>query len=138
MIILEEKNSANNISPDLTPMLDILFILLFFLMLSSGIIFKSLNVDLPKSSNKNLKQIDNPNHLVLEIHPDFYLINQQKADNFVSLKRIIDDISFSNSNKDFVIAGDKNVSLERFLEILTYLQTKNIQTANILINEKND
>lgn len=138
MIILKEENSINDISPDLTPMIDILFILLFFLMLSSGIIFKSLNLDLPKGSNENLKQFDNPNNLILEIHPNFYLINDQKADNFESLKKIIDEINFTNSDKELLIAGDKSISLERFLEILTYLQVKNIQTANILINEKND
>lgn len=130
--------SLRDLAPDLTPMLDMLFIILVFLMLSSGVIFKALELKLPSSSNSNLEPYQQSNNLLLEIHPDFYLLEEQKITDFNILKQRLDQMDLVSSDKELIIAGDKNVSIETLLNLLTYLQAKQIKTANILMNDENE
>ena len=139
MIFLPNEDSKDgtlrDLIPDLTPMLDVLFILLLFLMLSQGIIFKALDLNLPSSSNSKLKNYDNPKNIILEIHDDFYVLDEQKITEFDNLTNLIAQLNLKESDQELIIAGDKNVAIEKLLNLLTFLQSQNIKTANILMKD---
>ena len=50
-------SSGDTLSPDLTPMLDILFIMLVFFMLTTGIVLQSLELELPSAVKEELADI---------------------------------------------------------------------------------
>ena len=51
----ENEGFLKDLIPDLTPMLDILFILLIFFMLAVGQVFQTMDLTLPKSTAQEIQ-----------------------------------------------------------------------------------
>lgn len=122
-----------DLAPDLTPMLDILFILLVFFMLTAGAVFQSLDLTLPEDKTDSVPPLEAREHIVVEIKPDEYLIDKKSINEFNTFKDIFAKTRQDFPEREVVIAGDKEVSIERFLEVLTYLKSQDIDAANILM-----
>lgn len=141
MIKIQDKyqrdNPANDLSPDLTPMLDILFIMLVFFILTAGAVFQSLDLTLPSSVAEELSILNEPKHIMLEIRKQEYTLDGKKIDNFNDLKKTIPELLKIKPDYELVIAGDKNISIERLLRVLTYLQAQGISAANLLMQNEN-
>ena len=127
----------HDLTPDLTPMLDILFILLVFFMLTAGVVFQSLDLKLPSSVSEDLPAVSEFRHMVLEIHEDSYVIDGKTVADFAKLKSILPQLIQEKPESELVIAGGRQVAIERLLKVLVYLQSQGIEAANILMqNEK--
>jgi biopolymer transport protein ExbD len=131
----ENEGFLKDLIPDLTPMLDILFILLVFFMLTIGQVFEGMDLTLPKSTAQKIQQTQIDNMIVLSLgdHENSYAINNRK---FVTIEGFKSDILKTvqdNPDEKIILAGDRTVSLERLLNILTFLNDNGIQTANILM-----
>ncbi|MCG8491560.1 MAG: biopolymer transporter ExbD [Sneathiellales bacterium] len=122
-----------DLAPDLTPMLDILFILLVFFMLTAGAVFQSLDLTLPEDKTDSVPPLEAAQHIVVEIKKNEYLIDKKSLKDIAAFKSAFSKIRQDFPKREVVIAGDKEVSIERFLEILTYLKSQKIDAANILM-----
>ena len=137
MIRLQKTSSKGileDFSSDLTPLLDILFILLLFFMLTSGAILPSLRLNLPSGVSQSI--VANRNQNLLEIKDGAYALNGKIFSDFQYLKHEIEKIAQKSQGIPWVIASDKNASIELLLNVLWYLQSKEIHTANILMKKK--
>lgn len=138
MITLKQKSSSelsNSFLPDLTSMLDILFILLVFFMITAGTTFRSLNLNVPSSASKDLSFIPSINRILLEIDHDKYALNGEIIYDFEILKIQLLKIISDNPAYEIIISGDKNITISRLLEILIYVQSQKIKIVNILIKQ---
>ena len=131
----ENEGLLKDLIPDLTPMLDILFILLVFFMLTIGQVFESMDLTLPKSTAQEIQKTQMDNMIVLSLgYPEnSYAINNKKFEDIGSFKTEILKTVEDNPEQKIILAGDRTVSLERLLNILTFLNDNGIQTANILM-----
>ena len=130
--------TLRDLAPDLTPMLDILFILLVFFMITAGAVFQSLDLTLPSSVAEELSIVNEPKHIMLEIRESGYAIDGNAINDFATLKKLVPDAIKAKPEHELIIAGDKNIPIEQLLKVLTYLQSQGIEAANILMqNEKN-
>lgn len=130
--------TLRDLAPDLTPMLDILFILLVFFMITAGAVFQSLDLTLSSSVAEELSIVNEPKHIMLEIREDSYAIDGKLISGFQELKQLVPDTIKAKPEHELIIAGDKNIPIEQLLKVLTYLQSQGIEAANILMqNEKN-
>ena len=139
MISLRDTNTQeqSNLSvPDLTSMLDIFFILLFFLMLIVGSVFQTLDIKLPKSVSTQLPLLESEKKILLEIGVEGYALNGQKLADFAELKSRFPAVLKSKPDHKLLIAGEKSISMERLLQVLTYLQSQNVELANIIMQNK--
>jgi len=130
------ETDFNDFLPDLTPMLDILFILLVFFMLTAGAVFQSLDLTLPSSVAEELSLLQEPKHITLEIRQDGYAVDGKQVQGFNELKLIIPSVIKQKKGYDLIVAGDKGISIERFLKVLTYLQSQGILAASILMQKE--
>ena len=139
MINLDYQNiQSDEVIFDLTPMLDVIFILLIFFILSIGQVFQTLDLQLPSSvSNKSAMTNDVNKNIILEIGKKNYALNGKKTANFMELKAMIMQTIKSKSKNKLIVMGDKSIRLERLLLVLTFLQEKGIKAVNILMQEKN-
>lgn len=141
MIKLSHHNPNStlfDLMPDLTPMLDILFILLVFFLLTAGTVYKALDLNLPSSVTEELSISNTPKHIMLEIRDNAYAIDSKTIMSFEELRAEITNAIKNKPGYEVIIAGDKTISIEKLLNVLTYLQSQGIQAANILMkNEKN-
>ncbi len=85
----QSDHSLGELVLDLTPILDILFILLVFFMLTAGAVLQAINIDLPASGNDAIEVIDEPKHILLEINAGGYTLDSDSAANFAELQALI-------------------------------------------------
>ena len=86
MIKLKHNTDENDFSQsalDLTPLLDILFILLVFFMLTSGLTALFFDLNLP-SSEKNLSAGDSHKQITIAIHPNHYQLDSKRFTDFAT------------------------------------------------------
>lgn len=129
----QQRNVFESLAPDLTPMLDILFILIVFFMLTAGTVFQSLDVTLPEGVKEALQPTPTEQQLVLEIQQNAYILDGKKFSDTETIKQAL---KVKSDSKNLVIAAGKDITAERLLKMLTFLQAQNIQTANILMTEE--
>jgi biopolymer transport protein ExbD len=118
---------------DLTPVIDIVFILLIFFIVSS--VFKkeelALILDLPKSSAKEMK---------VEEEQIFIELNQEKLAikgievSFESLEANLKAVK--NKEKAVVVKIDKKVEYQRVIKVLDLLQKYNLSNLALVTNEE--
>lgn len=140
MITLQSEDShggtLRDLAPDLTPMLDILFILLVFFLLTVGTVLRSLDLQLPSAVEEELEQLNEPKHIMLEIRESSYALDGKEFDHFVELKEAIKESRAARPEHEIIVAGDRQISIEKLLKVLTYLQSQGIEAANILMQKE--
>ncbi|MCY4324455.1 MAG: biopolymer transporter ExbD [Betaproteobacteria bacterium] len=124
-----------DIAVDLTALLDILFVLLVFFMLTAGIALQSLDLKLPASDKANLPAPVPGAAAVLEIRPAGYAIDGQLVSDLDQLGALL-AASSSDRNRRLIIAGDRDIPLQRLLEVLTYLKGQGVEAASILMQNR--
>ena len=125
-----------DLAPDLTPMLDILFILLVFFMITAGAVFHSLDLKLPSSVSEELTLINEPKHIMLEIREDAYALDGRVVADFDTLQSAISETIMAKPEHELIVAGDRRVAIEKLLKVLTYLQSQGVESANILMQDE--
>jgi biopolymer transport protein ExbD len=132
----QQANNWQEVLPDLTSMLDILFILIVFFMLTLGTVYQSLDLILPSSITEELPNEDLGKKILLEIGYERYALEGKPIEEFSALKREITIAIKNKPEHELIIASDKSIPIEKLLMVLTYLQSQGIQAANILMKNE--
>lgn len=119
------------ISPDLTPLIDVVFLLLIFFMVST--VFKkdelALNLSLPKSSAETLS-VENK-QIEIEVSSD-YIALSGKIISFDDFEKKIFEIASQNKDKTLIVRIDKEVRYERVTKVLDILQKNNLNNLALV------
>ncbi len=120
------------ISPDLTPLIDVVFILLIFFIVSS--VFKkeelALALDLPASSAKELEVEQKQINIELSDKSLAYL---GKVVTFEKLDTNLSNVE--KKDKPVIVRIDKNVKYERVVKVLDLLQKYSLTNLALVTNE---
>jgi biopolymer transport protein ExbD len=130
------KNIIGDLLPDLTPLLDVVFMLIIFLILSINTTSFSLEVNLPEDKDNIAKEISDQDQI--EIHllsSNMWQINEEKFDNEQKFRNYLLNYYQKNKNEKIVIIADKNSTSQKLISILTFLKKENIQMADILVKK---
>ncbi len=130
--------ALRDIAPDLTPMLDILFMLLVFFLLTAGSVLQSLELNLPSAVEEELADVRTPKHILLEIRTETYALDGEEMPDFAALKETLDSAVAAKPEHELIVAGDRKIAIERLLRVLTYLQSRGIDAANILMQKETE
>jgi biopolymer transport protein ExbD len=130
------SGTLRDLAPDLTPMLDILFILLVFFLLTAGSVFQSLDLKLPSSVEEEVELINAPKHIMLEIREGSYALDGEELSRFEDLKASLKTKLVEKPDYEVIVAGDRRIAIEDLLKVLTYLQSQGIDAANILMQKE--
>ncbi len=139
MIQSHSRYTEDEFKPDLTPMIDIIFIVMVFLLLTANVSVQTLNVDIPKTDESS--QLSTPDKPVISIG---ILHNEEE-------KWALDGVKFSDwsaftaellkthdtyPDKPFVIAADKKAEVESMLNLFAFMQKHKISATNIVMEEQ--
>lgn len=134
MKFLRKKNSE--ISLEVTPLIDIVFLLLIFFILNSQFEkLTSMELNLPKVNSEQLDEINGKN-LVIEITAiEEIILNGQKLSEitFNSLNNYIKE-NFSQFSSA-VISADSNTKYKYLVTIMDVLNRNNFETVEINATE---
>lgn len=113
MDFIRQKSERPHIN--ITPLVDIIFILLIFFMVSSNFISPSIRMELPKALfEEKLEKVD----LVVTADKEGNLyINRQKT-GLDDLERGLKEKMVSLGKYDIIFRGDKNIGYELFVTVL--------------------
>ncbi|MGY2575879.1 ExbD/TolR family protein [Vibrio sp. C8] len=139
MIQSHSRYSEDEFKPDLTPMIDIIFIVMVFLLLTANVSVQTLNVDIPKTEEAS--QLSSPDKPVISIG---ILHNEEE-------KWALDGVKYSDwkifttellktrstyPDKPLVIAADKKADVESMLNLFAFMQKHQISATNIVMEEQ--
>ncbi len=127
------KNKRELLTPDITPLIDIVFILLIFFIVSS--VFKkeelALNLTLPNSSAKELEVEIKQLNIELSTNTLAYLGKEMTFTQFdTKLSNII------KRDKPVIVRIDKDVTYERIVKVLDILQKYDLNNLNLVTTEE--
>lgn len=144
MIQSHSQFSDEEFKPDLTPMLDIIFIVMVFLLLTANVNVQTLNVDIPKT--EEISALTRPDKPVISVG-----ILHTNAEAITANKWAVDGTEFSDwaqftaalltarqqtPDKPIVIAADKKADVETMLNLLAFMQKHHISATNIVMEER--
>jgi biopolymer transport protein ExbD len=120
------------LSLDLTPLIDVVFILIIFFIVSSS--FKkenfALNLTLPQGANA--AKMINKNIVSIELNQNDIAYNGEKID-FIKLQEKLEKIA--NKQEAITVKIDKSVPYQKVVELLDILQFNNLSNLS-LVTEK--
>ncbi|MCP4969244.1 MAG: biopolymer transporter ExbD [Arcobacter sp.] len=123
------RKKPESISPDLTSLIDVVFILLIFFIVSS--VFKkeelALILDLPSSKAEEL-EIEKK-EVFIEISENKFAIFGKEV-NIVELDKRLSNITKKNNN--IIVRIDKNVRYERVVKVLDNLQKYDLNNLSLV------
>lgn len=128
-------NIVTDLMPDLTPLLDVMFMLIVFFLLTANAVPYALDVNLPQDSEEITQAVEDPDMLSVTLLPDQngWKINEvsyQKEQEFKEALKIK-----AQDNKKVIIIGDKEVSMEKLLMVMAFLRKHNIEAADIVMEK---
>lgn len=132
-------DSSSHDWPFLVPMLDVVFILLFFFIVMSNTAQYVFDINLPKpdSSYSNPVTETNPDKdIKVFIKANVFLLDDKKFDNSQELKDYIVEVAKGDTKMRITVASDRTVELEKFLDIMTFLKSKGFENVDILMKKE--
>jgi biopolymer transport protein ExbD len=118
---------------DIAPLIDVIFLLLIFFMLSSSFTFQSgINVKLPKAVTSDVIKEEN---WVVTITSENVLYLNGKV---VTLKELATQLSKPQfKQKPLVIKSDRRASVGRIVDVWDLCRNLGIEKINIATNQEN-
>ncbi|APU75673.1 biopolymer transporter ExbD [Vibrio parahaemolyticus] len=135
MIKVPQDNNRNGLTPDLTPLLDIIFIVMVFLMLTAAVKLDSLDVTLPSTDSQAVAEVDKQSITVniLKDEP-YWAINGQTYIDWENFTLALLEESKS-TDKPIVIGAEKTANIQSLVQLLGFLQENGIQATQLLTEE---
>ena len=130
-----KKKKSPDISLEITPLVDVIFLLLIFFVLSTQFIdLKTMSIDLPSIDKKTMSNLPE-NRVKIEISNDREVLNNTTSLSEFSLKSLNEELSLIPSNiKTAIISADSDTRYQYIVTIMESLNSngfKNIQINGI-------
>ncbi len=123
--------------PDLTALIDVLFILLVFLLLTAAVKLEMLDVALPEVGSDNQAPLEQQKAIVLSVkYTDQQLIYALAKQPFGSLNEVVDALREKKSQQGVYLAIDQQVPSGDLVKLLAALSKEDHKIANILIEDE--
>ena len=127
---------VTDLMPDLTPLLDVMFMLIVFFILTANAVPYALDVNLPEDAEEVTQLVEDPNILSITLLPgkNGWKINDISYQAEQAFKESL--IAQAQNNQKVIIIGDKDVSMQKLLTVMALLRKHNIETADIVMERK--
>lgn len=137
MIRVDNSSSLDDdLKPDLTPLLDIIFIVMVFLLLTASVKLQSLEVELPQTETQTLQTTESdPVTVNLTAQAPYWALQGSPVANWDEFKQALLKEVKANPDKPVVIGADKSGSVENMLKLLAFLQQHEIKATQLLMEE---
>lgn len=128
-------NIVTDLMPDLTPLLDVMFMLIVFFLLTANAVPYALDVNLPQDDEEVTQAVEDPDMLSITLLPEEggWKINEIVYQEEQEFKQALQEKT--QDNKKVIVIGDKNVSMQKLLTVMAFLRKHNIEAADIVMKK---
>jgi len=113
---------------DLTPLIDVVFIIIIFFLVTSTFKEKILNLTLPKSKSATINEIKQKK-IIIELNSKDIVYNKQKL-SLLDLAKKLQNVK--DKSKIIILKVDKNVKYQRLVSILDLLKLNDLNNLAIV------
>lgn len=137
MFELPHKVNDKALLPDLTALIDVLFILLVFLLLTAAVKLEMLDVTLPQvGQNEQAPQVEQ-DVLVLSVRfTEQKLIYALAKEPYNSISSVMQALRLQTSKRKVYLAIDQQVPSGELVKLLAALSKEEHKVANIMVENK--
>jgi biopolymer transport protein ExbD len=134
MIEFEEFNESisRDTGPDLTPLIDMVFLLLIFFLLTSFFVHPSISVNLPEAEHTEVKEHQD---ITITIEKDGSILLNGSA---VSERRLASTLQWLYSTideKQVVIQSDREVPFGRVIQVMDLTRKAGVKNISFLVEQ---
>jgi biopolymer transport protein ExbD len=116
--------------PDMTPMIDMIFQLLIFFLLTSFFILPAVSVALPRSRTP---QVQPPTALILTVERDGRLLLEGRAVGMEELPALLATALVQREDRTVVIQSDRGVPFGRVVQVMEAARDGGAQEISFLV-----
>ncbi len=137
------KNNASKSSffvPDMTALLDVIFILLVFLLLTANTVPKVLQVDLPQKGKSQAVALELSNQISITLFSEDnrWGLDSEEYVNWlvfeIALNEKIRTLKSAQKEPQIIIAGDKQAPLGKVMQLFSWLQGNDLSVAQVMMS----
>jgi biopolymer transport protein ExbD len=122
-----------NLGIDITPLIDIVFQLLLFFILTSAMLQPSLPLDLPGSKEKSEgAEAD----MVISINAEGEIFLNETPASIEMVEPAISALAGEKPDAAVILRGDRQVRYGRFFELLDIIRSTGIKSLNLAYDEE--
>jgi len=116
---------------NITPLVDVLLVLLIVLMVCAPSVHSAISLELPKDK---AQQIGNTQPIVIAISKNGEYFLEEKASSLLDLNNHLLDIAMHNSSQEIHLNADKDTSYGNITALLALLQKHNLVNIVFVTN----
>ena len=133
-----DETSASLSMADLTPLLDVVFIVMVFLLFTANVQTLSLPVELPQATTEEATLMTEPKTLTVSIlaEGDPWAIEEQKYAHWEEFAPALLDRVNQAPDTTVLIAGDKEAPLGNLVELMMFFSQHKIAAAQVLMEQE--
>ena len=131
------RKKAEESSLDMTPLVDVVFLLIIFFMLSTTfIVLPGIRVDLPKAASERITLV--PEEIVLSVDDKgVFYFNKDDVDDETMLQRLR-MVSQSDKEVQILLKGDTGCNYGRVVQLLDMIRSCKLHRVAIMTRKKHD
>ncbi|ARN73760.1 ExbD/TolR family protein [Oceanicoccus sagamiensis] len=124
------------LTAEITPLIDIVFIVIVFLLITANTPLLSLPIDVPDTDTEAALDNSITAELTVTItdQKPYWHIDQQQYNSWAEFKRALLEKTADN-NKSLTIATDKDAPSEPLLKLLSFLNKQAFSNAQIIMEQ---
>ena len=132
----ERESMITDLMPDLTPLLDVMFMLIIFLVLTINSAPQVFDLALPEDKDNVTKVSQGDDAISITIFPgaDKWALNDREFKDFKRFQSALVDKYNTSAKKEVTIFSDKKVTIDRLMSLLTFMRSKGIEAADIVMD----
>jgi len=138
MIQLPESSHSPSLMPDMTALLDVIFILLVFMMLTANVAPQLLEMDLPQVTAP--AESVEPNAITLGItEQGSFSISSKEFSNWERFQAAL-NVDLKDHQDEFgakpqvLVAADKDASIDVFVKLASWLSEQGLSVAEVIVS----
>ena len=126
-------------APELAPLIDIIFMVVVFLLITANTPLLTLPIDVPNTDQAAALTASQQTELTLTITAEqpYWHIEKEAFDDWRAFKQAL-LLSINDSQQPMTIAADKAAPTEPLLKLLSFLDQQNLTNAKIIMQQQSE
>ncbi len=128
-----KKEEEDNFALDMTPLIDVVFLLIIFFMVSTVFVDFSRKMDINLPTSKSSVLDENPKTLEVEMLKDKKIFLEGKSVTLLGLETTLVKMQFKDKKPSATIRADKSLPYGDVIQVMGLLQKKGISDISVAV-----
>ncbi len=136
MIDISEEDKGYSLQDAMTPMIDVIFVLIAFMMLMINVPLMTMEVNLPQSAEKPREAHVEQKviHIAMQLDNEDWFVDMLPLSDIETLTETLRAEKSANEALSVVVHSDKKVPMERLVKLFSVLQSLELNVTHLALD----